>query len=398
MRHVYLDHQSATPVLPEVFEAMRPFFTEAWGNPSSLHQPGTRAREAMTAAREKVADFIRAESPEDIIFTSDGTESANLAIKGAAWANKRRGNHIIVSQIEHPAVLNSIEFLEKEGFTCTRVKVDGEGFIDPADVKAAITDKTILIAAHLVNHDIGTIQPIREIGDVAGEAGIAFFVDAEAAAGWLPIDVEKLGATLLSFSPQRFYGPKGAGVLYRHRRARLASLIHGGGQENNLRAGIENVPAIVGAGMVAEIAGRDGAKWAAHTQDLQLRLWSGLQSSISHLHLNGPAPGPKRVAANLNISAEFIDSESQVLLCDMRGIAITGSTNCVSKSLRISHVLNAIGLKHELAQGAVILSPGKDNSGEDVDYVLERFPKIVKKLRAMSPTWDDFKKRTHASG
>src|SRR5271170_1219869 len=397
MRQVYLDHQSATPVLPEVFAAMRPFFAGAFGNPSSLHQDGLRAREAVAAARAQIAALIHAESPEDIIFTSDGTESANLAVKGAAFASQRRGNHIVISQTEHPAVIHSTEFLEKHGFTCTRVKVDHQGFIDPADVRAAITDKTILIAVHHVNHDIGTIEPIREIGEVAGREGIAFYVDAEAGAGWLPIDVRELGANLLSFSPHRFYGPKGVGVLYRNRRARLSSLLHGGAQENGWRAGIENVPAIVGAGVAAEIARRDGARWSAHCLHLQKRLWAGLKARIPCLQLNGPEPGPKRVPTNLNISAEFIEGESQVLLCDMHGIAVAGATGCVSKSLKIPDVLSAIGLPHALAQGAIIMSPGKDNTTEDIDYVIETFAKIAGKLRGMSPTWDEFQKGAIAS-
>jgi cysteine desulfurase len=397
MRQVYLDHQSATPVLPEVFEAMRPFFAETFGNPSSLHQHGVRTREAVAAARAQIAAFIHAESPDDIIFTSDGTESANLAVKGAALAGQRRGNHIVISQTEHPAVIHSAEFLEKQGFTCTRVKVDREGFIDPADVQAALTDKTILIAVHLVNHDIGTIEPIREIGEVAGREGIVFFVDAEAGAGWLPIDVQELGANLLSFSPHRFHGPKGVGVLYRNRRARLSSLLHGGAQENGWRAGIENVPAIVGAGLAAEIALRNGKQWSAHCLRMQKRLWKGLKARIPCIQLNGPEPGAKRIATNLNVSTEFIESESQVLLCDMNGIAVAGSTNCVSKSLKISHVLSAIGLSHSLAQSAVIMSPGKDNTAEDVDYVIETFAKIAGKLRGMSPTWDEYQKGAIAS-
>jgi cysteine desulfurase len=392
MRQVYLDGQSATPVLPEVFAAMRPFFAEAFGNPSSLHQYGLQAREAVAAARAQVAALIQAESPEDIIFTSDGTESANLAVKGAALASQRRGNHIVLSQTEHPAVIQSVEFLEKHGFTSTRVKVDRQGFIDPADVLAALTDKTILIAVHLVNHDIGAIEPIQEISEVAARQGIAFYVDAEAGAGWLPIRVRELGANLLSFSPHRFHGPKGVGVLYRNRRARLSSLLHGGAQENGWRAGIENVPAIAGAGVAAEIALRDGAQWSAHCLRLQKRLWEGLKAKIPCIQLNGPAPGPTRVPTNLNISTEFIEGESQVLLCDMHGIAVAGATNCVSKSLKISHVLRAIGLSHGLAQSAIIMSPGKDNTVEDMDYVIETFAKIAGKLRGMSPTWDEFEK------
>ncbi|MGP8198979.1 MAG: cysteine desulfurase family protein [Limisphaerales bacterium] len=394
MRKVYLDHQSATPVLPEVLEAMRPFFAGDFGNPSSAHHLGLRAREAVAAARAQIAALIHAESPEEIIFTSDGMESANLAIKGSAYASHRRGNHIVTSQIEHPAVIHSTEFLETQGFTTTRVKVDRQGFIDPADVRAALTDKTVLIAVHLVNHDIGTIEPIREISEIAGREGIALYVDAEAGAGWLPIDVQELGANLLSFSPHRFYGPKGVGVLYRNRRARLAGLLHGGGQENGWRAGIENVPAIIGAGVAAATALREGAQWSAHCLRMQQRLWDGLRAGIPYVQLNGPEPGPGRVPTNLNISTEFVEGESQVLLCDMHGIAVAGAMGCVSKSIKVSHVLSAIGLSRALSQGAVIMSPGKDNSEEEMDYVVETFAKIVGKLRGMSPTWDEFEKGT----
>ncbi|MGA2173374.1 MAG: cysteine desulfurase family protein [Verrucomicrobiota bacterium] len=393
MRQVYLDHQSATPALPEVWEAMKPFLAGAFGNPSSLHQHGLRARDAVDAARTQIARLINAGSPEEIIFTSDGTESANLAVKGTAWANQRRGNHLVLSRIEHPAVLNSAAFLEQRGFTCTRLEVDRLGAVDPARVRSAITDKTILIAVHHVNHDIGAIEPIREISGVAHEKGIPFYVDADASAGWLPVDVQALGADLLSFSPHRFYGPKGVGVLYRHRRARLAGLLHGGDQEGGRRAGVENVPGIVGAGVAAEMAARELPERAARCARLQGRLWEGLRAAVAHLHLNGPEPGPRRSPVNLNISAEFTEGEGQVLLCDTRGIALAGRSGCVSKSLRPSHVLEAIGLDPALAQAAVIFSLGKDNSDEDIDYVLETFPKIVAKLRGMSPTWEEFQRR-----
>jgi cysteine desulfurase len=389
MRHVYLDHQSATPLLPEALEAMQPFLAGAFGNPSSPHQHGLRARDALEAARAQAARLINAPSPEEIIFTSDGTESANLAVKGACWAQQRRGHHIVVSRIEHPAVLNSAAFLEKQGFTCTRVAVDAQGFIDPASVRAAVTDKTILIAVHLVNHEIGTIEPIREIAAIAHEKGIPLYVDAEAAAGWLPVDVQALGADLLSFSPHRFYGPKGVGVLYRHRRARLTSLVHGGDQEGGRRAGVENMAGIVGAGVAAEIAQREMPRRASHCARLQHRLWDGLRASVPRLKLNGPEPGPRRSPVNLNISTEGAEGEGQLLLLDTRGIAVASGSACVTKSLRASHVLEAIGLDPAVAQAAIILSPGQDNTDEDIDYVLETFPKVAAKLRAMSPSWKE---------
>lgn len=391
-RRVYLDHLSATPVLPEVFEAMKPYFTEAFGNASSLHQHGLRVRDALHKAREQFAAFVHAESPDDIFFTSDGTESANLAIKGVAYANQRRGNHLVVSATEHPSVLNSVEFLEKQGFTRTRVPVDREGFVNPADVAAAITDKTVLVAVHHVNHDIGAIQPIAEIGRIAAEKGVPLYVDAEASAGWLPIDVQAMGASLLSFSPHKFYGPKGVGVLYRHRRARLLSILHGGVQEGGRRAGTENIPAIIGGGVAAEIAQRELPARSAHTARLQRRLWDGLKARISYIKLSGPEPGPRRISTSLNISTEFIEGEGQLLLLDTKGIAVASGSSCVSKSLKISHVLGAIGLDHALAQGNLIMSLGKDNTDEDVDYVIETFAAIVEKLRAMSPMWDEFQK------
>jgi len=389
MRHVYLDHQTTTPVAPEVFAAMAPYFSEIFGSPSSLHRHGLRARDALARARAQVAALIHAESPDDIIFTSGGTESANLAIKGAAYANQRRGNHIVASAIEHPAVLNSIEFLEKHGFTSTRVGVDGAGLIDPDKARAAITEQTILLCVHHANHDIGAIEPIREIGALAEERGIPLFVDAGVTGGWLPIDVQQSGVGLLSLSPHRFYGPKGVGILYRNRRARLTSLIHGGVQEGGRRAGTENVPAIVGAGAAAELAERDLAQRITHTIRLQHRLWDGLKANIPHLKLNGPEPGAKRLSTNLNLSIEGVEGEGVMLLADMQGIALTSGTSCVSKSLKISPVLSAIGLEHSLAQGAIILSVGKDNTEEDIDYVIETLPKIVTKLRRMSPSWKD---------
>lgn len=392
MRRVFLDHQSTTPVLPEVVEAMRPFFNEAFGSPASLHQLGLRARDALAKAREQSAALINAASPEEIIFTSGGTESANLAVKGTALANQRRGNHIVVTEIEHPSVLSSVEYLQKHGFKYTKVTVDPEGRIDPKAVRAAISDRTILVCVHHANHDIGTLEPIREVSAITAAKGIPLFVDAVASGGWLPIDVQALGIDLLSLAPHRFYGPKGVGVLYRNRRVRLTSLIHGGVQEGGLRAGTENVPAIVGAGVAAELAAREMPRRIARVAGLQRRLWDGIKAGVAHVKLNGPEPGPKRISTNLNVSVEFVEGEGLALILDVNGIAIASGPSCISKSLKIPPVLTAIGLNHGLAQGSIILSPGKDNTEEEIDYVIETFAKVVAKLRAISPMWDEFQR------
>jgi cysteine desulfurase len=392
MRRVFLDHQATTPVLPEVFEAMRPFFTEACGSPSSLHHLGLRARDALALARSQVAALINAGSPDEIVFTSGGTESANLAVKGTAYANQRRGDHIVLSEIEHPSVIHSVGFLEQRGFNCTRLEVDPEGFVDPADVRAALTEKTILICVHHVNHDIGTIEPIREIGELATEKGIPLFVDAAASGGWQPIDVQAMGVKLLSLSPHRFYGPKGVGVLYRNRRARLASVLHGGVQEGGLRAGTENVPAIVGAGVAAEIAARELSERIAHTTGLQQKLWDGLKSRVEYVRLNGPEPGPRRSSTNLNLSVEFIEGEGLALALDQEGVAVASGPSCVSHSLKISPVLTAIGLAHSLAQGNVILSLGRENTTDEIQFVVDRMENAVVRLRGVSPMWQDFQR------
>jgi len=397
MPAIYLDHQASTPVLPEVLEAMRPWFADAFGSPSSIHQHGLRARDALQKAREQVAGFINAESPDDIIFTSGATESSNLAVKGTAWANERRGKHIVITAIEHPAVTNSAEFLQSQGFSSTIVKVDAQGFADPKDIRAALRNDTILICVQHANHDIGTIQPVREIAEIAGERGIAIFVDASASGGWLPIDVQQMGASLLSLAPHRFYGPKGVGVLYRSRRARLTPLVHGGVQEGGRRAGTENVAAIVGAGVAAEIAARELKQRAAHTRKLQERLWEQLRKGIPYIKLNGPTPGDSRLPTNLNISIEFVEGEGIALMADVQGISVASGAACVSKALKISPVLTAIGLDHALAQGNIIISLGKDNTEAEIDHVAQTLPKIVSRLRSMSPMWDEFQKGNIAS-
>ena len=392
MRQVYLDHQSATQLLPEVFEAMRPFFGENFGAPSSLHRHGLRARDALNQARQQVASLIQAGSTEEIIFTSGGTEAVNLAVKGTAYASQKRGNHIVASAIEHPAVLKSIEFLETCGFTVTLVPVDGQGRINPEDVGRAITDKTVLVCVHHANHDVGTIQPVQKIASVLEERGIPLFVDATASTGWLPIQVQDWGAALVALSPHRFYGPKGVGVLYKSRRARLQSLIHGGVQEGERRAGTENVPGIVGAGVAARLAEQGLQERAAHIGALQKHLWTRLEQSIPHVLLNGPQPGPERLCTNLNISFEFVEGEGVVLMADMQGVSMASGAACVSKALKASPVLTAMGVPNALAQGNVIITLGKDNSNEDIDYAVQVISKVVEKLRGMSPTWDEFQK------
>lgn len=377
---------------PSAFEAMRPYFTEAYGNPSSLHQHGLRVRDAIKQARQQMAALINADSEEEIFFTSDGTESANLAIKGVAYANERKGKHLVVSATEHPSVMNSVEFLEKQGWTCTRVGVNAEGVLNLDELRAAITPQTVLVAVHHVNHDIGTIQPMREVGKICAATGVPLYVDCEASAGWLPVDVKEFGAALVSFSPHRFYGPKGVGVLYRNKKARLVSIIHGGVQEGGRRAGTENVPAIVGGGVAAEIARTELPQRMAHTAALQRRLWDGLKAQIKFIKLNGAEPGPLRISTNINISTEFIEGEGQLLMLDHMGVAVASGSSCVSKSLKISHVLGAIGLDHALAQGNIIMTLGQGNSVEDVDYTVETFAKIVTKLRGMSPMWDEFER------
>ncbi|MDD2710440.1 MAG: cysteine desulfurase family protein [Verrucomicrobiae bacterium] len=392
MKRIYLDHITSTPLDPRVFEAMKPFFMERYGNPSAMHQEGLMARDALQKSREQAASFIGARRADEIYFTSGGTEANNLAIKGVAYASQRNGNHLIISTIEHPSVMEAAAFLETQGFVCTRVPVDREGRLDPEQVRAAVTDKTILIATHYANHDIGVIQPVEEIGRVAAEKGAPFFCDANAAAGWLPIDIQKIGAQLLSFTPHRFYGPKGSGVLYRNRKARLQPIIHGGGQENGRRAGTENVPAIVGAGLACELAGREQAERAAHAGVLQKRLIEGLLEQVPYLILNGPPAGPRRSPVNVSVSAEFIEGESQLLLLDHQGIAVASGGSCVSKSLKASHVLKGIGLDEALAQGSIMMTLGRENTVEEMDEVARALAGVAAKLRAMSPLWDQFQK------
>ena len=391
-RNVYLDCQSSTPVLPEVYEAMLPWFKEYYGNASALHELGVRSRKALNQSRERFAAAIGAERSEDIVFTSCGTEANNLAIKGSAYALEDKGRHIVTTVAEHPSVENSIAFLEKHGFRATRVKVDRFGRVNPADVEVAIEKDTVLIATHYANHDIGTIQPVEEIGEIAERRHIQFFVDCNFSAGWLPLNVNRMKAGLVSLSPHRFYGPKGVGVLWKARRSRLISIINGGIQEENRRSGTENVPAIVGGGVAVERASAEFSARTAHVAELQSRLWNGIRSRIDCVCLNGAPLGENRHPCNLNVSAEFIEGEGQLLLCNASGIAVSSGSSCVSRNLKYSSVLSAIGLDETLAQGNLIFSVGKDNTSEEIDYVIESYAGIVERLRGMSPVWDDYRK------
>jgi cysteine desulfurase len=387
MRSINLDHQAATPVAPEVLAAMLPWFDTNFGNPSSLHQGGTQARQAIDQARTQVAALIRAPSPDQIIFTGSGTEALNLAVKGAAWASRRQGSHIVVSAIEHPAILRSVEFLQSLGFTATRLPVDREGFLDPSAVRAAITSDTILVCVHHANHDVGTIEPIQDISAITADAGIPLLVDAVASAGWVNIDVENLGASFLALSPHRFHGPKGVGILYRARNARLIPLVHGGSQESGRHAGTENVPAIVGAGAAAARIQSRLPQRVERVRNLQARLWNGIQSSIPSVQLNGPPPGPHRLPAALSINIEGVEGEGMLLNLDLQGLAIASGSACLSRSVRIPPVLAALGLDPAQARGNIFLSLGEDNTEEEVDLAVASLARTAAHLRGLSPSW-----------
>ncbi len=390
MPTIFLDHQSTTPLLPEALEAMQPWLGEKFGNASSLHQLGLEAREALDRARIQVAALLGADEPDEIFFTASGTESCNWALKGVAWGNQRRGNHMIISATEHFAVLQAAEWLATQGFCVTKLPVDSHGLVSPDDVRRAITDKTIIISIHHVNHEIGTIQLLAEIGRIAAEHGIAFHTDAVASAGWVPIDVREFGVNLLSIAPHRFYGPKGVGVLWRNRNVKLAPLLHGGFQERGQRSGTEDVAAIVGAGVAAEIAARELSSRSKTVARLRKKLADGIVNQIDHVRLN-EQPGTSAPHL-LNVSVEFIEGEAMVLSLDIKGICVASGSACVSKAQKLSHVLTAIGCPADLAQGSVLFSLGKDNTDAEIETALDVFPKVVERLRGMSATWAEFQR------
>ncbi len=384
MRRVYLDHAATTPVHPEVAEAVKEAMLVYYGNPSSIHSFGREARRAVDEAREKVARLIGAE-PAEIIFTSGATESDNLAIKGMAYAGRDRGGHIITSSIEHHAILHACEQLEKEGFRVTYLPVDGDGLVDPADVEQAIGEDTILISIMLANNEVGTIQPIEEIGAIARQRGIPFHTDAVQAVGQIPVDVNRLQVDLLSLSGHKMYGPKGIGALYLRKRTRIQPLFQGGSHERRLRPGTENVPGIVGLGKAAELASAELAERGRRYALLRDRLRDKLWSALNDIKLNGHPT--RRLPNNLNLSVLYVEGESMLLNLDLAGIAASSGSACTSGSLEPSHVLTAMGISHEVSHGSLRFTVGRDTTEEDIDYVSEILPGIVERLRDMSPLY-----------
>jgi cysteine desulfurase len=382
MRRVYLDHAATTPTHPEVVKAMLPYFTDAFGNPSSIYSCGQEAKGAIEEARTKVAELIGARS-EEIIFTSGGTEADNSALKGIAYANEHKGNHIITTSIEHHAVMEVCKFLGGKGFMITYLPVDECGLVDPQDVEKAITDKTILISVMHANNEVGTVEPIREIGKVAREAGVYFHTDAVQTVGHIPVNVDELKVDLLSISAHKLYGPKGVGALYVRKGIKLVSLLHGGEQEKRRRAGTENVPAIVGFGKAVEIARQTMDKEAGRLSCLRDKLIKGLVERIDHIRLNGHPS--RRLPNNVNASVDFVEGESMLLNLDLEGICASTGSACSSASLEPSHVLLALGLPPEQAHCSLRFTLGRENTEEDIERVLEVLPPIVAKLRAMSP-------------
>lgn len=381
---IYLDHAATTPVHPDVLEAMMPYLTTQYANPSTLYTFGREARAAVEDARAKVAALIGAD-PGEIYFTAGASESDNWAIMGIASATEAKGKHIITSAIEHHAVLGTCEFLKRRGYEITLIPVDGDGLVNPEDIRRAITDQTVLITIMHSNNEVGVIESIAEIGAIARERGIVFHTDATQSVGKVPIDVSQLNVNLLSLSGHKLYGPKGIGALYVRKGTRILPYIHGGGQESSKRAGTHNVPGIVGLGKAAEIAQATMAQESARETALRDRLIAGILA-IPDTRLNGHPT--LRLPNNVNVSIEGAEGESMILFLDMLGICVSSGSACTSGSLAASHVLLAMGLPHELAHGSLRLTLGKDTTDDDIDRVLEVLPGIINRLRAMSPMYE----------
>ncbi|MDD2473166.1 MAG: cysteine desulfurase NifS, partial [Methanoculleus sp.] len=381
-RLVYMDHAATTPTRPEVVEAMLPYFTERFGNPSSLYAVAREAKEAVEEARGRVAAAIGAK-PEEVFFTSGGTEADNWAFKGVATANRKKGDHIITSAIEHHAVIHTCQSLEKQGWQVTYLPVDEFGRVDPGVVEEAITDKTVLVSVMTANNEIGTIQPVRAIAEIAHDHKIPFHTDAVQAIGALPVNVEATGADLLSLSGHKFGGPKGTGALYIRKKTRIGAFMDGGAQERGRRAGTENVPGIVGLGRAIELATADIEEHAARLRAMRDRLIRGLLDTIPDTRLNGHPV--ERLPNNVNVAFRYVEGESILLSLDALGVAASTGSACTSASLEPSHVLTACGLPPEQAHGSLRLTLGSRNTEDDVDYVLSVLPGVIERLRQMSP-------------
>jgi cysteine desulfurase len=379
---IYFDNAATTPTRAEVVEAMLPYYQEKWGNPSSIHTSGRMAAEGMDIARQQVAVLLGA-LPEEIVFTGSGTEADNQALVGISISQEKKGNHIITSRIEHHAVLHTAQFLEKRGLQVSYLPVDSYGLVDPGDVRKAISDKTILVSIMHANNEIGTLQPIAEIGAICREKGVLFHTDAVQTVGHVPINVREMSIDLLSLSAHKLYGPKGVGALFVRKGVRIAPLIHGGGHERGRRSSTENVPGIVGLGEAARLAAQDMEWEIKHNSELRDRLIGGVLGSVSDSMLTGHPT--KRLPNNASFCVRYVEGESMLLNLDFEGICASSGSACTSGSLEASHVLLAIGLPHDIAHGSLRLSVGRGNTMAEVDRFLAVFPPIVEKLRAMSP-------------
>lgn len=390
MKPVYLDHSATTPIRPEVLEAMYPYFMDVFGNASSIHAFGQQAKKALEDSREKVAAILGA-MPEEIVFTSGGTEATNLAIKGALQAHPRRGNQIITSSIEHHATLHTCQHLEGEGFQVIYLPVDQHGKVDPGDVKKAITDRTVLVSIMHVNNEVGTIEPIKEIGEITRTRGVLFHTDAVQSVGKLPVHVDRLKVDFLSLSGHKIYGPKGIGVLYARKGVPLEPLFQGGHHEWNRRPGTENIPAIVGLARAMELAEGEMDAISAREKNLSSSLWGAIQTRIEGVYMNGHPLD--RVPPILNVAFDFVDGESVILNLDLKGIAVSTGSACTSGALEPSHVLLAMGVPPGRAQGAVRFSLGRETTQEELDYTAAAVVETIDRLRSMSPAYADRKKR-----
>jgi cysteine desulfurase len=390
MTKAYLDHSAAAPLLPAVREAMMPFLGMDFGNPLSLHDWGDAPREALDNARQQVAGLIGAADPEEVIFTSSGTESNNFAIKGLALAQPNKGKHIVISAIEHFSVMNSAKFLEKLGYEITLAPVDRNGLIDPQKVKQAIRPDTVLVSIMLANGEVGTLEPLAEIAQITREKKVVLHTDAVAACGVVPVNVQEMGVDALSLAGNPFYGPKGSAALWVRRGVRILPLLDGGIQEGGRRAGSEDIAAIVGMGQAAELAARDLTTRASQLTALRERLIAGLPSAIEHVVVTGDPV--KRLPGHASFCVEFIEGESMLMLLNSQGVAVSSGSSCTSRALKASHVLLAMGYNHEIAQGSLLFTMGIQNKAEDIEHVLNVMPPIVVRLREMSPVYSKFLK------